>query len=163
MNCPNLIDYTLGSPQLLTNFVDSLKDKWGIGQSGQISYVASISDLLDFRKFNCPPASVLQNFAVTEVYVKRARKCLAKDMRANWTTELDIETLKSRRSWATLSEVQSVIPFHRDRYESVLENCMACRSSVTPADVTFSTRFAAAYLFLKVKGCRLMTYQHLTL
>ena len=27
MNCPNLIDYVLGSPQLLTNFVDSLKDK----------------------------------------------------------------------------------------------------------------------------------------
>jgi hypothetical protein len=60
--------------------VDSLKEKWGLGQSAQISYVASISDLLDFRKFNRPPASVLQNFAVTEVYVKRARKCLAKDI-----------------------------------------------------------------------------------
>ena len=72
MNCPNLIDYALGSPKLLTKFVDSLKDRWGIGRSGQISYVASISDLLDFRTFNCPPASVLQNFAVTEVYVKRA-------------------------------------------------------------------------------------------
>ena len=34
---------------------------------GQICYVASISDLLDFRKSNRPPASVLQNFAVTEV------------------------------------------------------------------------------------------------
>ena len=121
LNCPNLIDYALGSPHLLTNFVHSLKDKWVIGQSGKISYVSSISDLLDFRKFNRPPASVLQNFAVTEVYVKRARKCLAKDMRANWTTDLDIETLESRRSWATLSEVQSVIPFHSERYESVLE------------------------------------------
>ena len=112
----------------------------------QDKYVASISDLLDFRKFNCPPASVLQNFAVTKVYVKRVQKCLAKDMRANWTTKLDIETLESRRSWATLSEVQSVIPFHHERYESVLENCMACRSSVTTADVTFATRFVTAYL-----------------
>ena len=125
--------------------------------------MASISDLLDFRKFNCPPASVLQNLAVTEVYVKRARKCLAKDMRANWTTELDIEALESRRSWATLSEVQFVIPFHSQRYESVLEKCITYPSSVTPADVTFATRFVAAYLFLKVKGCRPMTYQHLTL
>ena len=141
MNCPNLIDYALGSPHLLTNFVDSLKDKWGIGHSGQISYVASISDLLDFRKFNRPPTSALQNFAVTEVYVKRTRKCLAKDMRANWTTELDIETLKSGRSLATLSEVQSVIPIHSKRYESVLENCIACSSLVSPADVTFATRF----------------------
>ncbi len=52
-------NYALGSPQLLTKFVYSLKEKWGIGQSGQILYVASISDLLDFRKFNHPPASVL--------------------------------------------------------------------------------------------------------
>ncbi|CAB3987981.1 partial [Paramuricea clavata] len=139
------------------------RDKWCIGQSGRIAYVGSISDLLDFRKFNRPPASVLQNFAVTEVYVKRARKCLAKDMRSNWTTELDVETLESRRSWATLSEVQSVIPFHMERYESVLENCMTHPASVRPGDVTFATRFVAAYLFLKVKGCRPMTYQHLTL
>jgi hypothetical protein len=137
-----------------------LKEKWDLGQSGQISYVASISDLLDFHKFSRPPASVLEN---VEVYVKRARKCLAKGMRSNWTTDLDIETLESRRSWATLSEVQSVIPFHVERYESVLEKCMACPSSVKTGDVTFATRFVAAYMFLKVKGCRPMTYQHLTL
>lgn len=157
------LDYILGSPQLLTKFVDTLKEKWGLGQSGRIAYIASISDLLDFRKFTRPPASVLQNFAVTEVYLKRGRKCLAKDMRANWTSELDVETLESRRSWAALSEVQSVIPFHIERYESVLEKCMACQTSVKPCDVTFATRFIATYLFLKVKGCRPMTYQHLTL
>ena len=139
LGSPNLIGYTLGNAQLLTKFVNNLKDKWGIGQSGQISYIASISDLLDFRKFIRPPAVVLQNFAITEVYVKRARKCLAKDMRSNWTSELDIETLESRRSWASLGEVQSVIPFHMERYESVLENCMTCPSSVTPADITFAT------------------------
>ena len=155
---PNLIDNALGCPELLTKFVDSLKYKWGIGHSGQMCYVASISDLQDFRKFNRLAASVLQNFAVTEVYVKRARKYLAKDMRSNWTSDLDIETLESRRSWATQSEVQSVIPFHIERYESVLQNCMTC-----PCDFTFANRFVAAYLFLKVKGCRPMTYQHLTL
>ena len=99
-----------------------MSKKSGVGQSGQVSYVASISDLLDFCKFNRPPASVLQNFAVTEVYVKRARKCLAKDMRSNWITKLDIETLESRRSWATLSEVQSVIPFHEEHYKSVSQS-----------------------------------------
>ena len=40
---------------------------------------------------------------------------------------------------------------------------MACPSSVKTGDVTFATRFVAAYMFLKVKGCRPMTYQHLTL
>ena len=163
LHTPNLIDYALGCPQLLTKFVDALEDKWGIGQSGQICYVARTSDLLDFHKFNRPPASMLQNFVVTEVYVKRLQKYVAKDMRSNWTSELDIETLESRRSWATLYEVQSVIPFHIEHYESVLENCMANPSSVTPGDVTFATCFVTAYLFLKVKSCRPMTYQHLTL
>ena len=78
----------MGCPELLTKVVDSLKGKWGIEHSGQMCYAASISDLLDFRKFNRPAASVLQNFAVTEVYVKRARKYLAKDMRSNWTSDL---------------------------------------------------------------------------
>ena len=158
-----MIDYVLGSPEIVTKFVDSLKEKWDIGHSGRIAYVSSISDLLDFRKFNRPPATVLQNFTVTEVYVRRARKCLAKDMRVNWTTDLDVETLETRRSWATLSEVQSVIPFHNERYQAVLEKSITFASSVTPGDLTFATRFVTSYLFLKVKGCRPMTYQHLTL
>ena len=48
LHMPNLIDYALGCPELLIKFVDSLKDKWGIGHLGQMCYVASISDLLDF-------------------------------------------------------------------------------------------------------------------
>ena len=163
LHTPNLIDYALGCPELLTKLVDSLKDKWDNGHSGQMCYVASISDLLDFRKFNRPAASVLQKFAVTVVYVKRARKYLTKDMRSNWTSDQDKETLESRRSWARLSEVQSVIPFHIERYESVFQNCMTCPSSVRTGDFIFATRFVAAYLFLKVKGCRPMTYQHLTM
>ena len=126
--------------------MDCLKDKWGIGQSERIAYIASISDLLDFSKFNRPPASVLQNFAVAEVYVKRAQKCLAKDMRSNWTTELDIETLNRVGVGQHFAEVKSVIPFHMVRYESVLENCMTHPASVRPGDITFATRFVAAYV-----------------
>ena len=49
-----------------------------------------------------------------------------------------------------------------ERYESILENCMSC-PSVRAGDVTFATRFVAAYMFLKVNGYHPMTYQHLTL
>jgi hypothetical protein len=70
------------------------------------------------------------------------------------TTKLEL-----RRSWATLSEVQSVIPFHVECYESVLEKCMACPSSVKTGEVTFATQFVAAYMFLKVKGCRPMQWR----
>ena len=108
--------------------------------------------MIEFRKFNRPPATVLQNVSVTEVYLKRAPKFLGRDMRSNWRTELDIETLESRRCWASLSEVQSVRPYHLERYENVLENFTTCPSSVRPPDLTFATRFVAAYLFLEVKG-----------
>ena len=54
LSAGNFIDYVLGSPEIVTKFVDSLKEKWGIFHSGRIAYVSSISDLLEFRKFNRP-------------------------------------------------------------------------------------------------------------
>lgn len=159
----NVIDYFLGTTELLTSFIDELRSTWQMGQSGQLAYVTSISELLDFRKYNSPPACVLQNFCVTDIYIKRARKCLAKEMRAHWTTDLDIETLESRRSWATLGELQKVIPFHIDRYKEILEECRSKMFAVSATKLTFATRFLAVFMFLKIKGCRPMTYLHLTL
>ena len=99
------------------------------------SDISSIVDLMDFRKFNRPPATVLQNFSVTEVYLKRARKFLGKDMRSNWRTDLDIERLESRRCWANLSEVHSITRYHLECYEGVPENCMTCPALVKPSDL----------------------------
>lgn len=157
-----VIDYFLGSSKLLTRFLDHLQLSLKMGQSGQLGYVSSFSELLDFRKFNSPPGSVLQNFSVTEVYIKRAKKCLAKQMRSHWTTDLDIETLESRRSWASLSELQTVIPFHIGRYKEILEECKKRSTLVSSTNLTFATRFLAVFMFVKIKGCRPMTYIHLT-
>ena len=41
LSAGNLIDYVLGSPEIVTKFVDSLKSKWGIGHSGRIAYVSA--------------------------------------------------------------------------------------------------------------------------
>jgi hypothetical protein len=78
-----IIDYFLGSSKLLTGFLDYLQGTWKMGNSGQLGYITSISELLDFRKFNSPSGAVLQNFSVTEVYIKRAKKCLSKVMRSH--------------------------------------------------------------------------------
>ena len=80
-----IIDYFLGSSKLLTGFLDYLQGTWKMGNSCQLGYITSISELLDFRKFNSPSGAVLQNFSVTEVYIKRAKKCLSKVMRSHWT------------------------------------------------------------------------------
>lgn len=157
-----LVDYFLCSSKFLTDFLDHLETTWQMGQPGRLGYVTGIADLLDFRRFHSPPGPVLQNFSVTEVYIKRARQCLAKQIRSHWTTDLDIDSLESRRSWATLAELQTVIPFHIERYQKILKMCRKQSTLVTSMDLTFATRFLAVFMFVKVKGCRPMTYQHLT-
>ncbi|CAB3983411.1 Hypothetical predicted protein [Paramuricea clavata] len=156
-----LVDYFLCSSKFLTDFLDHLESTWQMGQSGRLGYVNSIADLLDFRRFHAPSGPVLQIFSITEVYIKRARQCLAKQMRSHWTTDLDIASLESKRSWATLAELQTVIPFHLQRYKTILEEYRK-KSFVTSSDLTFATRFVAVFMFVRVKGCRPMTYQHLT-
>ena len=46
----NLIDFCLGSPKLITDFVETLKNDWALGSSAQLSYLHVICDLIDFRK-----------------------------------------------------------------------------------------------------------------
>ena len=64
--------------------------------------------------------------------------------------------------WATMKELQHVIPFHLPRYKRILElnkkNSVNCSE-----DLTFATWFIATFLFLRVKGTRPMTYQYLTI
>ena len=68
---------------------------------------------------------------------------------------------RSKRSWATLAELQTIIPYHSQRYKTVLQECKK-KSPVTATDLTFATRFVAVFMFVKVKGCRPITYQHFT-
>ena len=81
--------------------------------------------------------------------------------RSHWTTDLDIDSLESKRSWALLAELQAVIPYHSQRYKTVLQDCKK-KSAVTATDLTFATRFVAVFMFVKLKGCRPMTYLNLT-
>ena len=128
-----------------------------MGQPGHLGYVTAIADLLDFRQFHSPSGPVLQNFSVTEVYIKRARQCLTKHIRSHWMLNLDIDTLESKQSWATLAELQTVIPYHSQQYKKVMEECKK-NCVITATDLTFTTRFVAVFMFM----CRPVTYQHLT-
>ena len=58
-----------------------------------MGYIDAISELIDFRKINGASDTVLRNLSSTELYLKRARKTVAKMMRLQWTQDLDIETL----------------------------------------------------------------------
>ncbi|XP_068727965.1 uncharacterized protein, partial [Montipora capricornis] len=133
-----------------------------LGLGGRLGYIDAISELIDFRKVNGASDGVLRKLSATELYIKRARKTVAKMMRLQWTQDLDVETLEARGHWATMEELFEVVSFHLPRYEQTVKTCQNDPGQVNPSDLTFATKFLATYLFIKVKGSRPMTYQYLT-
>ena len=159
----DLVDFSLSSPNFLFKFVDAMQTDWGLGHSGRIAYIDSISDLIDFRKvIGVASETVLRNLTSTEVYLKRARKTVSKMRRLQWTSDLDIDALEAKGHWATLDEVLHVVTYHLPRYDTVIKVCKNKPNNATPSDLSFATKFVAVYLFIKVKGSRPMTYQYLT-
>ena len=70
---------------------------------------------------------------------------------------------RKKGHWATMKELQQVIPFHVEKFNDILSRCKQSPKDVSPTELTFATRFIAAFLFLRVKGTRPMSYQFLTL
>ena len=117
------IDFCVASTENVCCFLETLQNEWRIGNSGQISYIHALIDLIDFRKLTGVSSTILQNFAVVEIFLKRTRKCISKKMRMNFNVELDMETLEHKGHWATMKELPHVIPFHLPRYKRILELC----------------------------------------
>ena len=44
-------------------------------------------------------------------------------MRVQWTEELNVDTLERKGHWASLKELQKVIPFHMGRYKKIAAKC----------------------------------------
>ena len=158
----DVVDFGLCSPNLLFKFINYLQDECKLGHGGRLGYIDAISEMIDFRKLHGASEAVFQKFSATELYLKRARKTVAKMMRLQWTQDLDIETLEARGHWATMAELLEVVKFHLPHYENTVKICKSSPAQVNPSDLTFATKFVAMYLFIKVKGSRPMTYQFLT-
>ena len=154
------LEYCIGSVDLIQRFVTHLEEKCKLASSGIISYLQSLSHCLDFVRFKglCPAkVSVL---LTSEVFITRAKQSLRKRMRVEWNTVLSIENFESMNCWASLTDMQKVVPFHEDRYAQVVR--LAKSDSSIPHDLSFATAFLLTAMFLKVKGSRPMTYQFLT-
>ena len=124
------MDFGLCSPSLLFKFIDFLQEECKLGHGGRLGYVDAISELIDFRKVNGASDAVLRKLSVTELYLKRARKTVAKMMRLQWTQDLDIETLEARGHWATMEELLEVVKFHLPRYEKTVKICKSSPAQV---------------------------------
>ena len=159
----NVVDFCLGSVNLLNDFLDWLKFDWTMGFSGCIGYVNALTHALDFRRSFSPADNVLKTFMVSEIYLVRVRKCLSKRMKLQWTKVLDIDMYISNGCWATLDDLQKVIPYHQSRFDDVLAQCKIEGGACAQHDLSFATAFITALLFLKVKATRPMTFQFLTI
>ena len=153
-----VIDFYLGSGRNISDFIEKLQFNTGMGHSALIGYINALCDLIDYRKYQGVSSQILQNFSVVEMLMRKAQKCVSKKMRIQWNSQLDIDSLERKGHWATMENLQSVIPFHLEHYKSTLNTCHKFPSTVTSTDLTFTTRFVAVYLFLNVKGTRPMTY-----
>ena len=158
------LDCCLGSVSMIVSFLKTIQDEWKMGHTGALNYLKSIGDLMDFRKSTGVNDVLLRSFSITEVYIRRGKQCLRKRNKADCSRNFDLETLISKNSWATVEEMEEVIPFHLPRFKDVITKCKETSScQVNVSDLTFATRFVASFLFLNVKCTRPMTFQRLTL
>ena len=158
----SVVDYCLGSITLISDFIDYLKDTWNVGYAGVIGYMNSLSHLLDFRRISGVNNSNIPLFIASEIYIDRVKKCLSKKMRAEWNILLSVEYLTKIDCWASLEDLQKVLPYHGDRFTQILLNSSAEGVAVPSHDLSFCTSYIIAVLFLLVKASRPMTYQYLT-
>ena len=112
----DIIDFCLGSPAILCKFVTTMEEHWKLSYAGQMGYLTAISELIDYRRIKLPSRKVVENVPVTEIYLKRAKKCIGKMMKVRWTNDMDIETLEAKGNWASMEEMLEVIPYHLPRH-----------------------------------------------
>ena len=158
-----LIDCCLGNPSIIIKFLTTLEKDWKLSYSGSLNYIHSINDLLDFRKSAGISDSNLRVFTVAEVYLRRAKENFSKRKRLECTRNFDLETLIARESWATIEEMENVIPYHIKKFQNIVEKCKKQVPVPSKQELCFCTRFITTYLFLRVKCSRPMTFQFLSL
>ena len=157
------IDCVVGSPTMLMKFLKLLLEEWGLKSAGALSYLQAVSDLCDFRKCHGVPDSTLRLFAVTEVYLRRSKSTLYRKRNIEYSRNLNLEALIAGESWATLEDMEKVIPHHSPKYEELFRKAGSeTDNMLTVSELAFATRFLITFLLLRVKCTRPMSLQYLT-
>ena len=158
----SVVEYCIACTKMLTDFLSLLKDKWNLGYSGMVGYLQAISDAIEFCVFSGGFKEGKDIVNIMEIFVNRTRKALTKKMRLEWNKIFDIDYLEKQGCWATYENLQLVVPFHEEKYWSIIERARDGGNWIQPIDLSFCTHFVISMLFLSVKASRPMTYQFLT-
>ena len=65
-----ILIFCVGSTENVRCFLDTLHNEWRIGNSGKISYIHALIDLIDFHKLTGVSSTILHKFAVVEMFLK---------------------------------------------------------------------------------------------
>ena len=110
-------DQILCRISMLSDFVEHLQNDWKMGNPGIIGYMNAMGHMLDHRRScNSFPKENTTNFIPIEIYLHRVKRHLTKKMKITWKNVLTIDYLNEMNCWASLQDLQKVIPFHSDRY-----------------------------------------------
>lgn len=156
------VDCCLGCPDIIIKFEETLTVHWKLQATGALPYMKALRDVIDYRKCRGVTDNVLRRFALTEVYINRGIRNFAKKKKSDYRRNLDLETLIAKNSWATMADMETVIPHHSDRYHEVVKRCISNGKETNSSDLTFATRYIITFLFMRVKATRPMTFQYLT-
>ena len=158
------IDCCLCSPTMLMKFLQAVVEEWGLKSSGALSYLHAITDLLDYRKCQGVVDATLRLFAVMEVYLRRSKTTLYKKRNLEYSRDLSLESLMAQGSWASLDDIERVIPHHSPRYQELYKQAADTEApKLTRSELAFATRFIISFLLLRVKCTRPMSLQYLTM
>ena len=108
-----VIDYCIGSVTMLSDFVAYLQTEWKVGYSGIIGHMNAVNHMLDYRRSSDTCKINLSVFIASEIYLQRVKKYLLRKMKIEWNTLLSVEYLESINCWATLDDLQKVIPLRQ--------------------------------------------------
>ena len=145
-----MVDYCLGSANLICLFLDVMKNDWKLGHSGRLSYLNALHDLMDFESL---VDLLVMFFAILLSLISIGAKCLvSRNMRVQWIKDHDEDYLEGKGNWAAIEELQTVIPFHKEHFEAILNRCKESPSCILLSELTFATRYSAVFLFIEVKG-----------
>jgi len=156
-----VVDFCLGNLTAISDFIEYLKSKWQVGYAGIIGYMHSLSHVLDYRRIERGDAQT--TFLASEIYIDRVKLSLSKKMRSEWNVLLSAEYLSKINCWASLDEMQKVVPYHTDKFSQILLNASDESFLVSPHDLSFCTSFLTAVFFIVIKATRPMTFQFLTI
>ena len=67
----DFVDYCIGSPCLISKCIEHIGHEWEIGNSAQVNYLQSISELMDFMKARGVSWETLRTFFQVQKFISR--------------------------------------------------------------------------------------------